>query len=141
MLRIQRRLTVVAAALLVSATCAGCTRWGLGKFALTDAKICQNVDADRQPVGITSEFPTGTSVVHCWFAWKEAPPQFQLVARWYYATEEFLILAFPVTLTRRADHGVVSLKMIEGKSLPPGNYRVEFLAKTRVLKTLPFTVR
>ena len=46
--RIQRGLYVTAAALIVSAAC-GCSRWGwggLGKFALTDAKLCEKVDAE-----------------------------------------------------------------------------------------------
>ncbi len=57
-------------------------------FQVVDAKMCRKVDAERNPIDTVSAFPEGTGQVFCWFAWKEAKPGLDVVAMWYYASEE-----------------------------------------------------
>lgn len=109
-------------------------------FAVTEAKMCRDVDEARRPIGVTTDFPSETDRMHCWFAWKDASRGLQLTARWYYVSEDFHILDVPVSLTRVSDYGVVSLIMPQGKTLPSGSYRLELKAGKKIVKTLTFTV-
>ena len=108
-------------------------------FKITDLKICQDVDKDRNPIKITNEFPAGTSAVYAWFAWEGGKAGFQITAKWHYATEDIHILDFPVTLTRTSDRGVIILRMGTGKTLPPGSYRLDIEAGGKVIKSALFT--
>lgn len=109
-------------------------------FQIVEAKMCRQVDAERNPLDIVSKFPEGTNQVYCWFVWKDAKPGLEVVVTWYYASEDLKILATPLKLTRIADQGVSSLRLPPGKTLPPGDYRVELSAKGRPLTTVTFTV-
>ena len=102
--------------------------------------MCQSVDANRMPQGITSTFSPDTANVTCRFSWKNAKPNLQLVAKWHYASQNLLILDFPITLTRTSDSGTVSLQMPQGKTLPSGAYRLDLKAEGKVVKSIPFTV-
>ena len=113
-------------------------------FEITDIKFCQNVDKNRNPIDMTSKFPAGTQVIYAWFSWKNAPRSQKIIAGWHYVSEDIHILDTPITLTRRSDQGVLSLRMPKDKSLPEGSYRLDISIdeKTKkVLKSASFTVR
>ncbi len=140
---LRRQAVVWAGVALVVAAAVALTHavfFGHTAFAITEAVTCQDIDTDRQPVKVTSVFPKGTERVHCWFAWKGASPKLEMTGQWYYATGGFRILDLHVTLTRAADHGVLSLQMPPGKTLPPGSYRLDLTVKGKTAKTIPFTV-
>ncbi len=126
-------------ALLLFSACQGSAAVPPG-FQIIEAKTCRNVDAERNPLEPMARFPEGTDQVYCWFSWKEAKPGLEVVATWYYASEDLKILSTPVKLTRIADQGVFSLRMPPGKTLPAGDYRVELTAGRRPLSTVTFTV-
>ena len=109
-------------------------------FEITAAKMCKQVGPNRNPIGITDSFPPGTRAVHAWFSWKNGEPGFKVVAKWNYASENLRVLDYPFALTRVADHGVVSLRMPPGKSLPTGSYRLDFEVNGKVVKSVMFKV-
>ena len=108
-------------------------------FKITELKLCQEVDKDRNPVKITTEFPAGTNTVYAWFAWKDAERGLKITAHWHYTTENIAILDFSVALNRSADHGVIMLRMGEGKTLPAGSYRLDIEVDSKVIKSISFT--
>lgn len=109
-------------------------------FEITDAVLCAGIDKDRKPVQPTSVFPPDTRNVYCWFRWKNSRPGVRLLCRWYFLDQDINILDVPVTLTRIADQGAVSLEMPEDRALPPGAYEVEFELEGRVVKSVPFVI-
>ena len=111
------------------------------QFEITDLKLCRSTDENRRPINVTSEFPAGTHDIYAWFAWKNAEKNQQITAKWEYASEDIHILDTPVTLTRRSEQGVLSLRMPKEKSLPSGTYRLDIEASGKVLKSASFTVR
>lgn len=137
--RHRRGTLAVGSVLLLIVGCTGRTAVPEG-FEISDAKMCAEVNADRKPVRVTSEFPPGTRDVYCWFAWKNARPGLRITSRWYYEAASIHILTLPVSLTRVSDDGVLSLRMPEGKTLPPGSYRLDLSIGKKVLRSVPFTV-
>jgi hypothetical protein len=133
-----------ACAAAVAGALAGAACRGQGSvpasFKIAEATMCADVDDDRQPLGVTSEFPAGTREVYGWFSWKNAAIGLPVLSRWYYETANIQILTLSVALTRVSDHGAVSLKMPEGKTLPSGSYRLDLSVRGKVVKSVPFTV-
>ena len=109
-------------------------------FEISEVKFCRNVDKNRNPGDVTSKFPQGTQTIYAWFSWKNAPRSQKITAGWHYVSEDIHILDTPITLTRRTDQGVLSLKMPKDKSLPEGSYRLDIAADGKVLKSASFTV-
>lgn len=138
-----RECRVATGALTVLVVMAGCRGPGdpVASFEVTEAKMATDVNADRQPLNTTSEFPPGTDQVHCWFAWKNARPGLPLTARWHYQTDRINILNLRVALNRASDTGAFTLRMPPGKTLPPGEYRIELEVKGKLVKSVPFTVQ
>ena len=108
---------------------------------ITDAKTCSSFDAERNPIGVTSEFPAGTGTIHCWFAWKNMRNNPLITARWRYVDEEIPVLDFPITLTRRSGTGITILQMPKNRALPSGSYQLNLESQGKILKTISFKVR
>jgi hypothetical protein len=136
------RAAACAAAVAGALTAAACQAQSSvpAAFKIAEVKICADVDDNRQPLGVTSEFPAGTREVYGWFSWKNAAIGLPVLSRWYYETANIQILTLSVALTRVSDHGVVSLKMPEGKTFPSGSYRLDLSVRGKVVKSVPFTV-
>ncbi len=75
------------------------------KVVMTDAKIVTAVDEKLMPVTITDIFPEGTQKVSCWFQWKNAQVNTEVVAKWLYTTDNIDILTYAFALPRREGSG------------------------------------
>lgn len=109
-------------------------------FQLTEAVMCRELGPDREPVRTSPNFLSGTEKISTCFTWKNAPARMEILARWFYTSEDLFILDLPIVLTRKSNTGLTSLKMASGKTFPPGSYRVDFEARGKVLKSVPFEV-
>lgn len=110
------------------------------RIALTDAKIVTAVDEKLMPVRITDIFPKGTQKVSCWFQWKNARINTQLLARWHYVTDDIHILDYSFNIPKKEGTGSVMLSMPDDKSLPSGQYRIDLLLGKRSLRSLTFRI-
>jgi len=107
---------------------------------LTTAKIVTGVDDKLMPVQAINIFPKGSSKVVCWFEWRDAKVNTQIMAKWHYVTDDIHILDYPFTVPNKQGSGSVALTSPEGKSLPMGQYKVDLLAGNRILKSLTFKI-
>ncbi len=109
-------------------------------ITLIDAKTAVSVDGNLMPVNLLEIFPRGTSKISCWFQWKDAKVNTQIVARWHYVTDDVPILEYNFNIPRKDGSGSVTLTMPEGKTLPPGSYKVSLFLNKRILKSLAFKI-
>ncbi|MFA4981861.1 MAG: hypothetical protein WC592_05260 [Candidatus Omnitrophota bacterium] len=103
-------------------------------------KTAMGVDDKYMPVNPMNVFPDGTTRIFCWFSWKDARKDVKILARWRYVTDDISILDYTFAIPRKEGSGSVSLAMPEGKTLPPGLYRVTLNAGHRELKSLEFNI-
>ena len=129
---------ILAAGLALALT--SCSLFVPEKIALTDAKIVTAVDEKLMPVKVTETFPRGTQKVSCWFAWKNAKINTQLVARWHYTTDDIHILDYDFNIPKKEGTGSVMLSMPDDKILPSGQYRIDLVLGKKVLKRLAFRI-
>ena len=111
-----------------------------GNINITDAKIVTAVDENLMPVRITDDFPKGTSKVVCWFQWKDARINLQILAKWRYITDDIHILDYPFYIPKSAGSGSVALSGPEGKPLPAGQYKVDLVVGRHALRSLTFKI-
>jgi len=109
-------------------------------ITISDAKIVTGVDENLMPVQVTDTFPRGTSKVSCWFQWRNAKMNKQLLAKWHYVTDDVHILDYNFNIPKKDGSGSVALAMPEGKTLPVGSYKVGLYLDKRLLKSLNFKV-
>lgn len=117
----------------------GCSLLNRG-IAITDAKIVTGVDEKLMPVQVMDVFPSGTTKVSCWFQWRDARINTQVLARWHYVTDDVHILDFNFNIPKKDGMGSVMLSMPEGKALPQGSYRVGLYLGKRLIRSLAFKV-
>ena len=110
-------------------------------ICITDAKMTTGLDEQLMPIQVTSVFPRGTKLVCCWFSWDNATPKMIVKASWNYTIDDILILLYDFKIPRRTGSGGISLTMPEGKVLPVGAYRLDFIANGKILKSLTFKVK
>lgn len=120
---------------------AGCSLQKSGQIQIADAKMAMGVDEKLMPQKVTGEFPSGTTKVFCWLAWKNATVNTPVIAKWHYITDDVHILDYTINIPRKEGTGSISLVMPEGKPLPAGQYKVELFSAKRLLKTMTFNVR
>jgi len=136
-------LSVIGALILAAGLALGlpgCSLFAPEKIALTDAKIVTTVDEKLMPVKVTDTFPRGTQKVSCWFAWKNAKINTQLVARWHFTTDDIHILDYDFNIPKKEGAGSVMLSMPDDKILPSGQYRIDLSLGKKVLKRLTFRI-
>lgn len=109
-------------------------------ITITDAKIVAGVDEKLMPVKVTDVFPRGTSKVSCWFRWRDAKINTQILAKWHYVTDDVHILDYNFNIPKKDGMGSVMLSMPEGKTLPQGSYQVELFLGKRLIISLAFKV-
>ncbi len=131
---------ILIALLALSVALGGCDIFSAGKIRIVDIKMAESIDANLMPVDPANTFPKGTSKIYCWFKWKDAEVNSQMMAKWHYVTENINILSYPVTIPRRSGTGSVALTMPKGKILPNGSYRVDLVLDNRKLKSCKFKV-
>jgi len=109
-------------------------------ITLTNAKIVTGVDENLMPVKAMNIFPKGTTKVSCWFQWRNAKLNTQVVAKWHYVTDDVHILDYNFNIPKKDGNGSVILSMPEGKVLPGGSYKVGLYLGKSLLKSLDFSV-
>jgi hypothetical protein len=107
---------------------------------IIDAKTAVAVDENIMPIKATDAFPKGVSKVACWLKWDSARINTQVLASWHYVTDDIHILDYSFNIPKKEGTGSLALAMPEGKTLPPGRYRVDLSCNKRILKTINFTV-
>ena len=121
-------------------TLSACSLVKSGDINIIDAKTVTAIDEKLMPIEITSTFPKGAAKVVCWFQWKEAKVNTQLMAKWHYVTDDIHILDYPFYIPKKQGSGSVALSAPEGKSLPMGQYKIDLVAGNHVLKSITFTI-
>ncbi len=91
--------SILAMALALSLP--ACSLFAPQKITLTDAKIVTAVDEKLMPVKVTDIFPKGAQKVSCWFAWKNAKINTQVVARWHYTTDDIHIVDYDFNIPKK----------------------------------------
>jgi len=107
---------------------------------LVEAKIVTGVDDKLMPLNATDMFPQGTSKVSCWFRWRDARINTEILAKWHYVTDDVHILDYNFNIPKKDGMGSVTLTMPKGKTLPQGSYKVDLLLNKRLLRSLTFKV-
>ena len=107
---------------------------------ITDAKIATSVDENLMPVNVTDVFPKGATKISCWFQWRDAKINTQVMAKWHYVTDDVHILDYNFNIPKKSGNGSVILSMPEGKTLPSGSYKVGLYLGKALLKSLNFRV-
>lgn len=137
-----KKVVIFAFLMLLTASFAisGCQIFFSGKFKITEIKMALAISENITPIKPTDSFANGTSRVFCWFKWENAEVNSRVIAKWHYTSENIDILSYPMTIPRRDGSGSVLLSMPEGKTLPPGLYRIDLVFNNRVLKSREFRV-
>ena len=108
---------------------------------IQEAKIVSGVDKNLNPLKETTLFSKNTSKACCWLKWRDAKINTQVLTKWYYVTDDLPIYDYVLNIPKREGVANVVLAMPEGKTLPPGIYKVDILCgKKRLAKTLNFEI-
>lgn len=108
---------------------------------ITDIQMTTELDENLQPVKPTNIFPKGTSKIFAWVEWQKSKVNTEVVAKWYYVTDDIRILEYPFAIPKKNGSGGVSLTMPEGKKFPVGEYRIDITLRNRKLKSQTFKVK
>ena len=131
-------LSILMLAVFIQLT--SCAKREQGNIHVISAKMAKGINEKYMPVDTTNIFPEGTIKVYCWFSWRDAEKNMEILAKWHYLTDDIPIVEYAFAIPRREGVGSVSLSMPEGKVLPPGLYRVELKFGNRALKSLTFKI-
>ena len=132
------RLFVFFCAIMLSLS--ACSFFTGADIYVVDAKTVTAVDEKLMPVQITDTFPKGSSKITCWFRWKDAKVNTQIMAKWHYVTDDIHILDYPFYIPKKMGTGSVALSAPEGKELPAGEYKVQLFAGNHALKSILFKI-
>lgn len=132
--------TILMVLLALSIALGGCDTFSQNKIGIVEIKMAKSIDVNIMPVDATNVFSKGTAKVYCWFKWKDAEINSQMMAKWHYVTENINILSYPIIIPRRSGSGSVALTMPRGKVLPSGAYRIDLVLDGRRLKSCKFKV-
>jgi hypothetical protein len=135
-----RRIALLILIPAVFIQLASCAKRAENNIHIISAKMSKGINEKYMPVDVTNIFPEGTVKVYCWFSWRDAEKNMEILAKWHYITDDIPIVEYSFAVPRREGVGSVSLSMPEGKVLPPGLYRVELMYGPRTLKSLTFKV-
>lgn len=131
---------LVLFAFIFSLLLSACSIPQSSSIRIIDVKIANAVDENLMPIKVTDTFPKGTPKVFCWFQWKDAKVDTEILAKWHYVTDDIRILDYTFKIPRKEGSGSVSLSMPEGKTLPSGSYRIDLTQGKYALKSLNFKV-
>ena len=132
---------IILSGFLAAVMLSSCSAGSNGAIKIVDAKMATGVDEKLMPVKVTDTFPLGTSRVSCWIEWKDARLNTELMVKWHYVTDDLHISDYPLTIPKKDGYGGIDFKMADGKSLPPGSYRVDIYIGRHLLRSLTFSVR
>ena len=126
--------------LVASFAISGCQIFYFGKLRIIEIKMAPAISENLMPIKPADSFPSGTSKVFCWFKWANAETNSQVIAKWYYTSENINILNYPLAIPRHDGSGSVLLSMPEGKTLPSGSYRIDLVVNNHILKSREFKI-
>ncbi|MDD5428712.1 MAG: hypothetical protein PHI58_05710 [Candidatus Omnitrophica bacterium] len=132
--------SAVILAVMLTISASACSLSGNRSINITDAKIVTAVDEKLMPVQVMDKFQKGTTKVVCWFQWKDAKVNTQVIAKWHYVTDDIHILDYTFSIPKKTGSGSVTLSAPEGKTLPAGEYKIELTAEKHSLRSLKFTI-
>ena len=128
------------ASLLISSIFFSACNCYAAAMEVTSIKTAIGIDEKLLPVKPISNFATGTAKVFCWFQWKKAELNTQIIARWYYLEGNIHVLDYTFSIPRKEGMGSVSLSMPPNKVLPSGEYRVDLTLENKLLKSVKFKI-
>ena len=134
-------IVALSALFIFSFALSGCDIFSSGKLKITDIKMASAINEKLAPVHPTGSFPNGTSRVYCWFGWRNAAANTQLMAKWYYISENINILNYPFNIPNRDGSGSVLLAMPEGQTLPSGSYKIDLIIYNHIIKSCEFKIK
>ena len=134
------RWLVIGCAVILVLSASACSMVGSSSINITDAKIVTAIDEKLMPVQVTDRFPKNTAKIVCWFQWKDAKIDTQVIAKWHYITDDIHILDYSFIIPKKEGTGSIVLAMPDGKNLPSGEYKVDLILGKRVLKRLIFRI-
>lgn len=137
-MRIKLTLFAIISVLIALSLCA-CSIMN-PDITLLDVKTAKDVDKNLMPVSVTETFPEGTSKISCWFKWRNAKVNTQVLTKWHYVTDDIPVLDYTFSIPKKDGTGSVALVMPGGKKLPSGSYRIDLVVNNRILKSVNFTV-
>ena len=135
-----KRTALLVFILAMSIQLTSCAKRAENNIHVISAKMAKGINEKYMPVDVANIFPEGTTKVYCWFSWRDAEKNMEILAKWHYITDDIPIVEYSFAIPRKEGVGSVSLSMPEGKVLPPGLYRVELRYNNKTLKTLTFKV-
>ena len=134
-----KRVYLAAVLIFTVSVLSACGFAGKG-ITITDAKTVTDVDENLAPVRVLDSFPIGTAKVSCWMQWRDAKINAEILTKWHYITDDIHIADQTFIIPKKDGMVSVELAMPEGKPLPPGEYKVDIVYGTRLLRSLRFKV-
>ena len=126
--------------LAIILTLSACSLLPSRDIKIINAQTVTAVDEKLMPVKITDTFPKGTSKIICWFQWKDAKVNIEIMAKWHYVTDDIHILDYAFHIPKKAGAGSVALSAPEGKSLPAGDYKVDLAIGKHIVRSATFKI-
>jgi hypothetical protein len=136
----NRNSIIIACVLLVTALAVSGCNIEANRIHLVDAKIAAGVDENLMPVGITDNFPKGTSKVSCWIKWENTKINTEIITNWHYITDDIHVLDYSFIIPKKEGTANIVLIMPNDKILPSGRYKADIMLGKRVLKSLKFRI-
>ncbi len=111
-------------------------------FAIIEAEICTQLDADNEPVDPGIEFPADTTTkLYCWLSYKGGKAnESQITCQWYYE-EELIGEATTVVVKQSSGTAAFHIEIQAGAGIfPAGFYSVELYTDGELALTLFFSL-
>ena len=140
MYKLTKRIALLVFILAVFIQLTSCAKRAENNIHIISIKMAKGINEKYMPVDVTNLFTEGIVKVYCWFSWRDAEKNMEILAKWHYVTDDIPIVEYAFAVPRKEGVGSVSLSMPEGKVLPPGLYKVELMYGPRTLKSLTFKV-
>lgn len=136
----MKRITLSLCIFVLFFSLTSCAKHQESAITIVSTKMAKGINEKYMPVDVTNIFPEGTTKVYCWFSWRDAEKNMEILAKWHYITDDIPIVEYTFAIPRKEGVGSVSLSMPEGKVLPNGLYRVELKYGNMVLRSITFKV-
>ncbi len=109
---------------------------------ITDAKPCEAVDKDNNPIGITYNFTPESPEINICFTWEHAPKGTNLKAVWIYETKNQVITESSIIINDIGGQGHFKLTKPTTKAgWPLGDYRADLYLGDKLAKSVSFKVQ
>jgi len=110
----------------------------MSSFRFLRTAICDEVDEDFQPAGVSDHFSYGTRQLCLWFEYCTEYDSCGMNIKWYYRDQ--LVSRESVVISDSEGRRTFCLLREDGFPLPGGKYRVRIELNGRKLTTLKFSI-